>query len=516
MVFQRLALLGISTINPAGSVLRRNQAGFSPSSYKFCSPKLLAKLLASFLILVGLVAARETNAGFASGFSYAVGEEYNDNIFFSNEKNKKNVQDFVTHIVPTFTFFYAPSGEVAPTLTINLSPEAQLFAHNSDLNNFGDNLSFSSGYTYRYSPRLIFHVADTFGRGGATRTTGLGALGPPPQLPGTPTQQPPTGAFIPLPLVQDVGGLVTKGSTVGNFLSFDGAYLYAPNFTISGIYALGYSNGGGASEVSNSIGLRGIYNWRQQHNLHAGYTVTILNSRGSSSGNGQGNNVVHNIDIGDDYFSALKVQIDPTWTLSGSGGIGINTSGGGPEIVPTGSLTLIKVWETATFNIAYRAGLTPSFAGCSGISETNSISSGFGIRVTERLTGILGVDYSLFNTNNVDFKVFRAGTGLQYWFTSWLSSNFSYSYRFRDGGSGAHSNKTSLVTSGQVQGNSALLALSVHFDLWPNLGLARGPMSPLYAPVGVPLYAPLGTPQTLTPQTGQPQPFVPSQSPASP
>jgi len=488
---------------------------FSP--HAFYGSTLFAKLLVAFLIFTILFGASEAKAGFASGFSFSLGEEYNDNIFFSNEKNKKNERDFVTHLVPTFTLLYALPSETIPILTASLSPEGQIFAHHGDLSNFGQNISFNVGYTYRYSPRLTFHAADNWSRGGSTRTVGLEALGPPPQLPGTPTAFPATGAFVPLPLYQDIGSLVTEGNTAANYFSLYGSYLYSPNFTMSGGYATGYSNFNGGSEISQSIGIRGSYNWAQLHNLHAGFTVSFINGNGNGNGGGKhngGSNVVYNLDIGDDYFSLLKIQLTPTLTLSGSAGIGLNASGDGPGIVTNGSLTLIKIWETATFNIAARRGLTPSF-GISGLSLTTTVSSGFGIRLTERLAGILGVDYSLFNTQDDDVKVFRAGGGLQYWITNWLSSNLLYSYRWRDsgtldtGGGGCNKTTNCLLTAGQVAGNSIFLGLSVHFDVGPNVGLARGPIRPLYAPMGAPLYAPPEFQQPLRPAP------VPSQSPIS-
>jgi hypothetical protein len=488
---------------------------FSP--HALYGATLFAKLLVAFLIFTLLFVASEAKAGIASGFSYTLGEEYNDNIFFSNEKNKRNERDFITHFVPTFTFLYAPPSETVPTLTASLSTEGQIFAHHGDLSNFGQNLSFDAGYTYRYSPRLTFHAADTATRGNGTRTIGLEALGPPPQLPGTPTMFPATGAFIPLPLYQDIGSLLTEGKTAANYFSVEGAYLYSPNFTMSGGYAAGYSNFDGGSEISHSIGIRGSYNWAQLHNLHAGFTVTFTNGNNGNGGgkhNG-GSNVYYNIDIGDDYFSLLKIQLTPTLTLSGSAGIGLNTTGDGPGIVATGGLTLIKIWETATFNIAAQRGLTPSF-GLSGLSLTTSVSSGFGIRFTERLTGTLGVDYSFFDTQDDDVKVFRAGGGLQYWITPWLSSNLMYSHRWRDsgtlntGGGGCNKNSNCSLTAGQVAGNSIFLGLSVHFDVWPNLSLARGAMQPLYPPMGAPLYAPAEFQQPVI----RPAP-VPSQSPTS-
>ena len=167
--------------------------------------------------------------------------------------------------------------------------------------------------------------------------------------------------------------------------------------------------------------------------------------------------------------------------------------------------------------MAFRRGLTSSF-GISGPSLTTTIASGFGIRLTERLTGTVGADYSFFDTQDVDFKVFRVGAGLQYWITSWLSSGLWYSHRWRDSGTlnvGSGSTTKPLLSSGQVAGNSVFLGLSVHFDVWPNVGLARGPMPPLYAPLGAPLYAAPGTPQPVAPQPVTPQPVTP-QPPGSP
>jgi hypothetical protein len=252
----------------------------------------------------------------------------------------------------------------------------------------------------------------------------------------------------------------------------------------------------------------GVYNWRQTHNLHAGYTINIINSDSASSGGGSGgtgNRVIHNIDIGDDYFSALKLQLDPTLTLSGSTGIGINTSGTGPRVVNNLNLTLVKLWRTAVFNLAVRRGLTSSF-GISGLSQTTSFSGGFGIRLTERLTGNWGFDYSMFETDRVDFDVFTATAGVQYWITPWISSSLWYNRRWRDAGSGANNN-AALVSAGKIAGNSVLLAFSFYFDVWPNVGLSRAStQSLLYGTVGTPLYAPPEAPQPVTPPSADSPP----------
>jgi hypothetical protein len=447
-------------------------------------------------------------AGFAGGFSLSVGEEYNDNIFFSNQKNKKDEHDFITHLVPTFSLFYVPPLEISPTFTANLSPSGQIFAHHSDLDNFGDNVSFNTDYIYRYSPRLTFHVGDGLSRTGKTRTIALEALGGPPQLPSTPTMFPAPGGIESLPLFQDIVGLVSAGGSLTNFFSVDGAFLYAPQITISGSYSTGYTNRSIGSETSHSIGVRGIYNYRQEHNLHAGYTVTINSGNGASNSNG-GSNVIHSFDIGDDYFSNFRIQLDPTLILSGSTGVGLNTGGKGPAVANNLNLTLIKLWERAVFSAAVRRGLTSSAGISAGPSLTTTLSSVFNIRLTERLTGILGLQYDIFETADVNFQTFRAGAGLHYWITNWLSSNLWYSHRWLNSGSGAGS--ADLVASGKVSGNSIILAFSAHFDVWPNVGLARGPTRPLYAPPGVPPFAVV----PVTPQPVTPSPVTP-QSPTSP
>jgi hypothetical protein len=151
-------------------------------------------------------------------------------------------------------------------------------------------------------------------------------------------------------------------------------------------------------------------------------------------------------------------------------------------------LTLTKLWEAATFNIGGRKGLTGSY-GVAGISDTTSFFSTFNIRLTERLSANVGADYSLFDTDEVNFNTMQGGGGLQYAITNWLCSSLSYSHRRRDSGSG--SSNTDLLTRGNVYSNSVFVAVSGNFDLWPFFGLSKStrgcavpiqPISPSAAP----------------------------------
>ena len=461
--------------------------------------RALAAFLAA-LFFSGILASQKAAAEIYSGFSFGVGEEYNDNIYFGTKFNNNNVNDWVTHIVPTLTLLYATPGDPTPVLTATLSPEGQIYARNPKLNNFGENIAFNSAYTYKFSPNLNFNIVDNLRRRGVTRTIGLDAMGPPPQLPVTPTDLPAIGTFVPLPLIQDVESLVSKGRSFINNFSVQPVYLFSPVLTFTGGYSQSYSNANHGEDYTHSIGFRGVYNWRQEHNLFAGYTLNIFDSH-TIDGKRPKTTYVHNIDIGDDFFSNLKIRLTPTLTLSGAFGLAYKSEGPGPKIVPSVSAVLAKVWQNAILNFAIRRGVTTSVGLFTGPSTTTTFSAGYGIRLTERLTALAGADYSLLGQEHeADIEVFRAAAGLQYWLTSWLSSNLWYSRRWRTAGA-----TTVDVPGGKTGGNSVIASITAHFDVYPNPGFARGGIDrPLFAPIGSPSYERTEMQQPLRPGSARP------------
>src|SRR5258708_15585047 len=184
-------------------------------------------------IVLCLLIPAESWAAFATQFSMTAGEEYNDNIFFS----KSREHDFITFFTPTLTLLYAPEGQVAPTLTANFSPSYQIYARNSDLNNF-DNISANAGYTYQYSPRLNFNLSDSFQRLGSTRTSGLGGVG---QFQTGPTSPLPVGGVATPSLSQNLNDL-TQGRQTSNFVSLQGSYLYRPDISFAGSVSNGFTS----------------------------------------------------------------------------------------------------------------------------------------------------------------------------------------------------------------------------------------------------------------------------------
>jgi hypothetical protein len=415
----------------------------------------------AFLPLCNLAVVSDAKAGFAGRFSLSVGEEYSDNIFFEQKKE----HDFATVIKPTFSILYAPFGQTTPIFSADFTPEAQIFARHSEDSNFGKNLTFNTEYTHHYSPRLIFYLRDTLRRLGETRSGSSGftreSILPPS---GGGTGGPPT--------LQRFGDFVSNENEIWNEISTRGIYTYSPNISFTGGYAFGYRSylDTGGNDIWHRVGGRGVYRYRDEHNLHFGYSADIIKSRDGD------NNIVHNIDIGDDYFSSLKLNLDPTLTVFASTGIGIVTGDGGVRLANRVNLSVTKLWQTATLIVGANKGITPSL-GVAGVSDTTSFFANFNIRFTELLSAYVNSDFSFYDTEDGNFKTFTAGTGLRYRISSWLSSELRYTHRWEDdAGSAATCNNC--VQSGRISSNSIALTFTANFDVWPTRGFARGPAVP--------------------------------------
>jgi hypothetical protein len=426
--------------------------------------KIWADGIFVFFVITIFMLPNHAWGAFASQFSLTVGEGYSDNIFFTKQKE----HDFATIIVPRFSLLYAPEGQVTPTLSLSVSPYGQIFARHSELSNFGENVVFNGAYTYRHSPQLSFYMSNDLQRLSETRALRLTNEGflqaPVPEAPPPPSAETVPGS------ARNLSNFITGGDQLTNFFALQSSYLYRPDVSFTGGYTNTYTNfiDQGGNELFQTVGARGIYNWRRDHNLHAGYFISVLKDRDGDT------NVVHNFDIGDAYFTNYKLQLTPTLSLAASTGISFNIGDDGPRVANNTNVTITKLWETATLSAGVQKGLTPSY-GVSGISDTTSVFTNFVMRLSEKFSVNSGVEFSLFDTDDVNFKTFQGTLGLQYWITSWLSSALSYNFRWIDSGSGA--SDTDLLTRGVVNANTVLLTLTSNFDLWPNIRLTRSNMS---------------------------------------
>ena len=108
-------------------------------------------------------------ARFASRFSLSVGEEYNDNIFFSEKKT----HDFVTVITPALHFIYEPQFRLNSRLTVDVNAPAEIYVRHGEQTNIGDRFSLRTRYYYPYSQNLTFSISDDVCRIGKTRLGGF-------------------------------------------------------------------------------------------------------------------------------------------------------------------------------------------------------------------------------------------------------------------------------------------------------------------------------------------------------
>jgi hypothetical protein len=442
-----------------------------------------SRILGSWLLLVTgfvyLVSSNHAEAAFAIKLSPTFGELYTDNIFFT--KNKE--ADFVTTLTPTLSILYASEGQTTPTLNFNIWSSGLIFARHSELTNFGDNSGLNGGYTYRYSPQLTFFVSDVLARQGPYR---LGAQGPESfiqgafRLPSPPTSPPPTGGTLPGQGSQNLSNFTSGGSQFWNNFNLQGTYLYRPDVSFTGAYAnnfVDYINQG-ASDLAQTIAFRGIYNWRQEHNLHAGVNVEIYDKRSSVDNH----NVVVNFTLGDDYFSNFQINLSPTLTLTASTGISLNAGNNGPPVANNTNITLTKIWETATLSSGAQHSLTSSY-GVAGISKTTSVYGQFSYQVTEKFSTVSGVNFSLYDTDDGNFQTFQVSAGARYQFTPWLASNLFYAYRWTDSSNSVAQSSSGILQTGIVRANAVYLTLTANFDLWPNISLSRSMMSPAPTPL---------------------------------
>lgn len=431
-----------------------------------------------------LIGKGSAEARLASQLSLSVGEEYTDNVFFSENKR----HDLITVITPKLGLIYQPSSTSASRVTVDLNAPAEIFARHKELNNIGDRLSLRTRFDYPYSRRLSFAFTECLGRLGQARNGGsddarrgegigggggsdnLGSLG------GITGQGQGSGcggsggfggagsggsrSFA------NEGNLVTSGEVLENSFEAIGDFLTTPNLSLHGAYQWRYVAfvDAGGKETSHGGEIGASYNVWRQHTLQARYRIEFLKSRNGET------DTLHDVDFGNGFFSDQKIQLTPTLTLSGGTGISFSTEKGRFRIEHKLDAYLKKIWRTAEFEIGARRGLTPSF-GVGGTSFTTSFFSHFTISLTRRLNAFVAADYSLFNTAQEDFNTFIAGAGIQYNIFYWLSASLAYTYRRAD--TGGSSSRSTLLQQGKADSSSVFVMLSAAFDIWPQVDFGR-------------------------------------------
>ena len=140
-----------------------------PVFFRRKTKRFLLLLMCCQLILMVLT-VNDIEAGFRGQFSLSTAGEYSDNILFSEKKES----DVVSIITPGLSVAYKPSWQTTPNFTASLRTSAEFFLQHPELNNFGDNIVFGTGYFYPYSRRLSFTLTDSLERHGQSRLENSG------------------------------------------------------------------------------------------------------------------------------------------------------------------------------------------------------------------------------------------------------------------------------------------------------------------------------------------------------
>ncbi|NOT54883.1 MAG: hypothetical protein HOP18_09785 [Deltaproteobacteria bacterium] len=437
-----------------------------------------------WVVVFVLIGRASAEARLASQLSLSVGEEYTDNVFFSAQKQ----HDLITVVTPTLSLIYQPSATSGSRFTVDINAPAEIFARHSELNNIGDRLSLRARFSYPYSRRLSFEFTECLGRLGQARNGGIGDVRRD-EGSGSGGGSGSSGGFGggrgqgqsggcgggggfgggesgSSQSLGNEGELVTSGELLENNFEASGRFLTTPNLSLRGMYEWRYVSfiDTGGRETSHAGEFEATYSRWRQHNLRARYRIEFLKSRNGET------DMIHDVDIGDDFLSTQQIRLTPTLTLSASTGISLATGGGKFRLGNKSDVRLFKLWQTAAFEIGMRRGLTGSF-GVGGPSFTTSFFSHFTISLTRRLNAFVAADYSMFDTDEEDFNTFIAGAGFSYNIFYWLSANLAYSYRRATPEGNSLSSTSSL--QGKSNSNTVFLMFSAAFDLWPNLGLGR-------------------------------------------
>jgi hypothetical protein len=400
---------------------------------------IVAVIIATTLAAAGHRAAAQT---WTLTPRLSVSEQYNDNVFFDD----RNEEDFITSITPAATLVYQ-----RPLLSASLSgaTSGQIYARQTAENRFAESQSGVLLATYRASPRLNLRLADGVTHVRRTRTGDVEPLAE------APPEPPPEGED-PGPAPQ-VATLLPRGSALSNFFNTGVSYALAPRWSTSASYQHSYSDftdPSGRDVVHRARGSLG-YTLRPDLSTSLSYAYSRFDLNEETASDTES----HSINAGAGY------QIDPYWSASASAGVFINRPLGSTDgtiddrIGPLFSVTLARLTERGSFQIGAAQNITTS-AGVAGLSQTRSAFGQYQARLTESLNGRVGVRYSNFDTNTVDYDLLVVTAGISMPFWRYFNAGVTYVYRYRDS-----SQTTARIEQGTVDGNLVSIFVGASYPI---------------------------------------------------
>ena len=263
--------------------------------------------------------------------AFAIGEEFNDNIFMNNDRKR---YDFITSFTPSVILL---ANRPQFQLAAGFANVSEIFARDSNQNDAFSRQEFILGSFWQATPHLSFTIADNF-----TRDQSPSAL---------------------------AGGFSVNGQgTLTNLLAPSVGWQIAPQtrLDVTGLYSVIRLEGTGAGIDSDTYGVLNTlsHGFTPRFTGMVGYNFNYIDLR---SGHGD-NATTHNPTIGFAY------RITQNLTVSASGGPAFTSLGSEDFITPGVNASLIYQLSFGTASIFYSRGVGVA-GGFGGPTDNQTIAA---------------------------------------------------------------------------------------------------------------------------------------------
>jgi hypothetical protein len=369
-------------------------------------------------------------------------EEYNDNIFFTQQKD----YDFITRL-------YIGMGidvqSQYSNTTINLGTSAVYLARNTNTTiNAAEAQRINLATAYQWSPSLTFNIYDTFARVGDTRDIGFATGAPGTALPPPQQETDPSGNNP-----GDVNILLPQGTALTNSFGITANYLFHPRWSTNLTYANGISDLTDPDDIAltQRWGLQLGYQWSPTLSVGPGFAYSRFNTTDAPDSE------AYTTTVGANY------QLSELWNAFGSIGGSVTRDLEGPSDTRASTaftIGLNRAFQASYLTVGAQQGITPS-AGIGGASTTLGGYLSYGIQLTQNLGGNLNFTYTHFDTTSRTNNVYQLYTGIFYPIWRNIGAGLIYSYRRSDAAQPA-----ATFPSGVIDSNAVRLQLGWSSPWW--------------------------------------------------
>jgi len=342
--------------------------------------------------------------------SLRVAEEYTDNVFGTADDRRS---DFITQITPGIALSY--EGRLFKA-SADYSATAELYADNSDLDNFGENQNGSLALDYRPDERLTLRLAGYYAR---TNDPSIFLV---------PTAAP-AGAVV-VPTVE-----TTRRETSQVALTASGEYRFTPRLSGRASYAFSYLEQEGTDDGrSHTLSLGGDYELTRKDHGFSTVSVSALDSTDS--------------DTSASLLLGWRRQWSADLTTSVAAGPRVTdgTWGGAADVSAT-----YQAGRQWLATLAYSLG-TGLAVGTTGAQNVSALTAAIAYQASRDLRFTAGGGWTRTwpldgGPDEETTNAYGAGVSASYQLTTWLALTLTYRFSLEDQ-NGGDSIPTNQVTLG--------------------------------------------------------------------